>query len=172
MLSGSITFMSDGNADTRPSTLSPELQLINQDKYNKLGKIAMDFVRYQTPFNYHELETVQTFLRRTLAERGSNSLEALYRKSCKWTRWTLHGVWVLICSDVGAETGFGEDHFVFGEAELVGRQGVDGRVQRSFPSRETWEIYLEPDDAQFHHLMIRPLAIASYAYVVGWSCQK
>lgn len=27
--------------------LAPEMSLINQDKYNKLGKIALDFVRYQ-----------------------------------------------------------------------------------------------------------------------------
>lgn len=83
MLTGSITFMSDGNPDTRPSTLSPELQLINQDKYTKLGRIASEFVRYQTPFNFHELETVQMFLRRSLAERSKSSLDALYRKSCK-----------------------------------------------------------------------------------------
>jgi hypothetical protein len=95
----SITFTSDGNPDNRPSVLAPDMSLINQDKYNKLGKIAMDFARYQEvstrpschrtdieshplqPFNFHELEAVQNFLRRVLAERGSGSLDALYRKS-------------------------------------------------------------------------------------------
>lgn len=43
----SITFTSDGNADMRPSLLAPELMLINQDKYAKLGKIALEFKRYQ-----------------------------------------------------------------------------------------------------------------------------
>lgn len=79
--------------------LAPDLSLINQDKYAKLGRIAMDFCRYQEvrprlvatqlefrsniaqPFNFHELEPVQNFLRRVLAERGSGSLDALYRKS-------------------------------------------------------------------------------------------
>ena len=82
-LKRSITFTMDGNADTRPSTLSPELHLINQDKYAKLGKIAIEFEKYRRPFNLHELEPVQKFLKRTLAERGSNSVDALYRKSCK-----------------------------------------------------------------------------------------
>ncbi|WWC58456.1 uncharacterized protein I303_100997 [Kwoniella dejecticola CBS 10117] len=76
-----ITFTSDGNASTRPSVLEPELMLINQDKYNKLGRIAMDFKRYQEPFNFHELEAVQMFLKRVLTERGSGSVDALYRKS-------------------------------------------------------------------------------------------
>ncbi|WVW82416.1 hypothetical protein I302_104426 [Kwoniella bestiolae CBS 10118] len=76
-----ITFTSDGNPSTRPSVLEPEIMLINQDKYNKLGRIAMDFKRYQEPFNFHELEAVQTFLRRVLTERGSGSVDALYRKS-------------------------------------------------------------------------------------------
>jgi son of sevenless-like protein len=73
--------MSDGNPDTRASATSPDMQLINLDKYIKLGKIALDFKRYQQPYHFHELEVVQTFLRRTLAERGSSSLDALYRKS-------------------------------------------------------------------------------------------
>nr|XP_019014811.1 uncharacterized protein I206_00897 [Kwoniella pini CBS 10737]OCF53592.1 hypothetical protein I206_00897 [Kwoniella pini CBS 10737] len=76
-----ITFTSDGNPSTRPSVLEPEIVLINQDKYNKLGRIAMDFKRYQEPFNFHELEAVQTFLKRVLTERGSGSVDALYRKS-------------------------------------------------------------------------------------------
>lgn len=65
----------------RPSTLSPELQLINQDKFTKLGRIAADFKRYQMPFELKELEPVQAFITRVLAERGSGSLDALYRKS-------------------------------------------------------------------------------------------
>lgn len=81
MANGSITFTSDGNPDTRTSSLAPDMSLINQDKYTKLGKIAIDFRRYQTPFNFHELEAVQSFLRRVLADRGSTSLDALYRKS-------------------------------------------------------------------------------------------
>ncbi|WRT64250.1 uncharacterized protein IL334_001181 [Kwoniella shivajii] len=76
-----ITFTSDGNPSTRPSVLEPEITLINQDKFNKLGRIAIDFKRYQEPFNFHELEAVQTFLRRVLTERGSGSVDALYRKS-------------------------------------------------------------------------------------------
>ncbi len=43
----SITFTSEGNPDTRPSVLAPELTLINHDKYAKLGRTAMDFRRYQ-----------------------------------------------------------------------------------------------------------------------------
>lgn len=43
----SITFTSDGNPDTRSSTLVPDLTLINYDKYAKLGKIAVEFGRYQ-----------------------------------------------------------------------------------------------------------------------------
>jgi son of sevenless-like protein len=82
----------------RPSLLQDGLMLINVDKYVKLGKIAADFRRYQEvcittagqpwviadklqPFNFHEIEAVQTYLRRALAERGSGSLDALYRKS-------------------------------------------------------------------------------------------
>ncbi|EIW72489.1 hypothetical protein TREMEDRAFT_25574 [Tremella mesenterica DSM 1558] len=80
-----ITFTSEGNPDTRPSVLEPDLTLINHDKYAKLGKIAIDFKRYQEPFNFHELPAVQTFLRRVLAERGSSSLDALYRKSCEFS---------------------------------------------------------------------------------------
>ncbi|WWD09507.1 hypothetical protein V865_007631 [Kwoniella europaea PYCC6329] len=76
-----ITFTSDGNPSTRPSVLEPDIILINQDKYNKLGRIAIDFKRYQEPFNFHELEAVQTFLKRVLTERGSGSVDALYRKS-------------------------------------------------------------------------------------------
>ncbi|KAK8866034.1 hypothetical protein IAR55_001185 [Kwoniella newhampshirensis] len=91
----SITFTSDGNPNTRPSVLSPDLNLINQDKYSKLGRIAMEFRRYQEvsyslriptnpqPFNFHELEAVQNFLRKVLTERGSGSVDALYRKSCE-----------------------------------------------------------------------------------------
>ncbi|OCF31123.1 hypothetical protein I316_07255 [Kwoniella heveanensis BCC8398] len=76
-----ITFTADGNPNTRPSVLAPEINLINQDKYNKLGRIAMDFKRYQEPFNFHEIAAVQNFLRRVLTERGSGSVDALYRKS-------------------------------------------------------------------------------------------
>ncbi len=79
----SITFTSDGNPNTRPSTLDPDLQLINQDKYTKLAKIALDFQRYQQPFHFVEIVEVQDFLQRVLTERGSGSLDALYRKSCE-----------------------------------------------------------------------------------------
>ena len=91
----------DGNADTRPSSLSPEMQLINQDKYNKLGRIGVEFEKYQRPFNLHELEAVQIFLKRTLAERGSSSVDALYRKSCEWLfspQDALGRIWELIPS--------------------------------------------------------------------------
>lgn len=76
-----ITFTQDGNPNSRPSTLSPELQLVNQDKFAKLGRIAIDFRKYQVPFDLKELEPVQAFLKRVLTERGSGSLDALYRKS-------------------------------------------------------------------------------------------
>ncbi|KAI9635192.1 uncharacterized protein MKK02DRAFT_43873 [Dioszegia hungarica] len=76
-----ITFTCDGNPNLRPSLLQEGLMLINVDKYVKLGKIASDFRRYQEPFNFHEIEAVQAYLRRALAERGSGSLDALYRKS-------------------------------------------------------------------------------------------
>jgi hypothetical protein len=46
-LTASITFTFDGNPDTRQSTLSPDLSLVNHDKYAKLGKIAVEFKRYQ-----------------------------------------------------------------------------------------------------------------------------
>lgn len=76
-----ITFTQDGNPNHRPSTLSPDIQLINQDKFTKLGRIAADFKRYQMPFELKELEVVQAYITRVLAERGSGSLDALYRKS-------------------------------------------------------------------------------------------
>ncbi len=76
-----ITFTQDGNPNKRPSTISPDIQLINQDKFAKLGRIAADFKRYQTPFDFKELDVVQRYLKRVLAERGSGSLDALYRKS-------------------------------------------------------------------------------------------
>ncbi|GMK54214.1 hypothetical protein CspeluHIS016_0108000 [Cutaneotrichosporon spelunceum] len=76
-----VTFTQDGNPNTRPSTISPDIQLINQDKFSKLGRIAADFKRYQTPFDFKEIEVVQRYLTRVLAERGSGSLDALYRKS-------------------------------------------------------------------------------------------
>ncbi|KIR78781.1 guanyl nucleotide exchange factor Sql2 [Cryptococcus gattii EJB2] len=78
-----ITFTSDGNPSTRPSNSAPDLMLINYDKFAKLGKIAIEFRRYQEPFNFHELEAVQTFLHTVLTERGSGSIDALYRKSCR-----------------------------------------------------------------------------------------
>ncbi|EAL17455.1 hypothetical protein CNBM1480 [Cryptococcus deneoformans B-3501A] len=78
-----ITFTSDGNPTTRPSNSAPDLMLINYDKFAKLGKIAIEFRRYQEPFNFHELEAVQTFLHTVLTERGSGSIDALYRKSCR-----------------------------------------------------------------------------------------
>lgn len=43
----SITFTSDGNPSTRPSNSAPDLMLINYDKFSKLGKIAIEFRRYQ-----------------------------------------------------------------------------------------------------------------------------
>lgn len=46
-LHSSITFTFDGNPDTRQSTLAPDLSLVNHDKYAKLGKIAVEFKRYQ-----------------------------------------------------------------------------------------------------------------------------
>ncbi|BEI96856.1 hypothetical protein CcaverHIS631_0204450 [Cutaneotrichosporon cavernicola] len=76
-----ITFTQDGNPNTRPSTISPDIQLINQDKFAKLGRIAADLKRYQAPFDFKEIEVVQRYLTRVLAERGSGSLDALYRKS-------------------------------------------------------------------------------------------
>ncbi|KAL7424779.1 Ras guanine nucleotide exchange factor bud5 [Cryptotrichosporon argae] len=76
-----ITFTHDGNPSTRPSTLAPDRALINLDKYAKLGRIAIEFRRYQTPFDLKELEPVQAFLEHALTERGSGSLDALYRKS-------------------------------------------------------------------------------------------
>ena len=43
----SITFTAEGNPDVRPSVLAPEIKLVNQDKYAKLGRIAIDFTKYQ-----------------------------------------------------------------------------------------------------------------------------
>lgn len=77
----SITFTCDGNPDTRPSTLQPDVQLINIDKYTKLAKIASDFRRFHEPYNLHEIDAVQAYLSRALAERGSGSVDAMYRKS-------------------------------------------------------------------------------------------
>ncbi|WVQ77084.1 hypothetical protein IAR50_006767 [Cryptococcus sp. DSM 104548] len=76
-----ITFTSDGNPSTRASNMAADVQLINFDKYAKLGKIAIDFRRYQEPYNFHEVEAVQIFLNNVLTERGSGSIDALYRKS-------------------------------------------------------------------------------------------
>lgn len=42
-----ITFTSDGNQNTRPSSLDPDVKLVNYDKFVKLGRIAVDFQRYQ-----------------------------------------------------------------------------------------------------------------------------
>ncbi|ODN77887.1 hypothetical protein, variant [Cryptococcus amylolentus CBS 6039] len=76
-----ITFTSDGNPSTRASNTATDVQLINFDKYAKLGKIAIEFRRYQEPYNFHEVEAVQIFLNNVLTERGSGSIDALYRKS-------------------------------------------------------------------------------------------
>ncbi|WVN89053.1 uncharacterized protein L203_104269 [Cryptococcus depauperatus CBS 7841] len=76
-----ITFIFDGNSNTRPSSTTSDINLINYDKYAKLGKIAMEFKRYQEPFNIQELQAVQAFLHNVLTERGSGSIDALYRKS-------------------------------------------------------------------------------------------
>lgn len=53
------------------------------DKYAKLARIAADYRRFHEPYNLHEIDAVQNYLVRALAERGSGSVEAMYRKSCK-----------------------------------------------------------------------------------------
>lgn len=78
-----ITFTSDGNQNFRPSTVDPDVKLINYDKYIKLARIASDFERYQTPYNLAAVSDVQAWLERVLAEKGSGSVDALYRKSRK-----------------------------------------------------------------------------------------
>ena len=82
-LTCSITFTCDGNPDYRPSTMDPDVQLINVDKYAKLARIAADYRRFHEPYNLHEIDAVQSYLARALTERGSGSLDAMYRKSCK-----------------------------------------------------------------------------------------
>lgn len=80
--------------------MDPEVKLINHDKYAKLAKIASDFQRFQVvglqpsteyalisqPYNLGEIPEVQAFLKKVLNDRGSGSVDALYRKSCQSLR--------------------------------------------------------------------------------------
>lgn len=133
----SITFTSDGNPNTRPSTLDPELQLINHDKYAKLAKIAMDFQRFQQPFNLVEMAEVQDFLQRILAERGSGSVDALYRKSCKFTFFpkckamkTATDSILCLCSAVRTKAGVGKVELYLGKARMAWRKDMrDAAIQ-------------------------------------------
>lgn len=88
-----ITFTSDGNQNYRPSVVDPEVKLINFDKYIKLGRIASEFERFQTPYNFAVVADVQTWLERVLAEKGSGSVDALYRKSRRFRT----GVFTISC---------------------------------------------------------------------------
>ena len=105
-LTASITFTTEGNPDTRPSALDPGRTLINWDKYVKLGRIAADFERFLQPFIFHELDAVQSFLAKALAERGSGSLDALYRKSreCHYSRSVSSGANAQCCLSQGKIT--------------------------------------------------------------------
>jgi len=80
----SITFTAEGNPSTRPSPMDPNIKLINFDRQVKLAKIVTDFARYQQPFNLAILQDVQNWLTGVLAEKGSASIDALYRKSREW----------------------------------------------------------------------------------------
>lgn len=94
----SITFTIEGNPNLRPSPIDPDTKLINHDKYVKLSKIASDFQRFQVvspatlldlalktcqPYNLGEIPEVQKFLKKVLNDKGSGSVDALYRKSCE-----------------------------------------------------------------------------------------
>ena len=61
--------------------MDSSLKLINFDRQVKLAKIVTEFTRYQQPFNLAILQDVQNWLTSVLAEKGSGSVDALYRKS-------------------------------------------------------------------------------------------
>jgi son of sevenless-like protein len=61
------------------------MKLINFDKYVKLGRIVTEFSRFQQPFNLAILPDVQNWLTNVLAEKGSSSIDALYRKSREYS---------------------------------------------------------------------------------------
>jgi son of sevenless-like protein len=58
----SITFTNEGNPKYKPSPRDHSLKLINFDKYTKLGKIAVDFQKYQTVSFLHHILTPLIFL--------------------------------------------------------------------------------------------------------------
>lgn len=103
----SITFTAEGNPSTRPSPLNSNLQLINFDRYVKLSRIVNEFSRYQQPFNLAILQDVQNWLTAVLAEKGSGSVDALYRKSRESRRFAhlledsqrISSVYVFVYSD-------------------------------------------------------------------------
>jgi son of sevenless-like protein len=63
--------------------MDPNTKLINFDRQVKLAKVVTEFTRYQQPYNLAILQDVQNWLTNVLAEKGSGSLDALYRRSRK-----------------------------------------------------------------------------------------
>ncbi|KAJ9102361.1 hypothetical protein QFC21_002761 [Naganishia friedmannii] len=76
-----ITFTKEGNPNYKPSPRDPSVKLVNFDKYIKLGRIAMDFQKYQTLYNLVIVNDVQIWLSHVLTEKSSTSVDALYRRS-------------------------------------------------------------------------------------------
>lgn len=62
-----LTFCNDGNADTRPSPLAPDKQLVNMSKYYGLARIIDVFERFQAPYALAEVPEAQMFLERVSA---------------------------------------------------------------------------------------------------------
>lgn len=77
-----LTFCHEGNANTRPSPLARNKQLINFDKYMKLSRIVSDLQKFQVPFNLVEVVEIQSFLHAVLT-KGSQASgpEELYNRS-------------------------------------------------------------------------------------------
>jgi len=88
--SRSVVFTAEGNPATRPSPMDSSLKLINFDRQVKLAKIVTGFTRYQQTFNLAILQDVQNWLTSVLAEKGSGSVDALYRKSRKSAKSRRH----------------------------------------------------------------------------------
>ncbi|CED84085.1 Ras1 guanine nucleotide exchange factor [Phaffia rhodozyma] len=78
-----LTFCQDGNPDTRPSPQAPEKMLINLAKYQGVWRIVSGVQKFQVPYTLVEVPEIQTFLVKVLAEKGSVSLNGLYRKSLR-----------------------------------------------------------------------------------------
>lgn len=82
ILGYSITFTSDGNPSTRPSNSAPDLMLINYDKFAKLGKIAIEFRRYQEVCAFSVSDLRATYWHGYNCSRSTSTSLRLYKRSC------------------------------------------------------------------------------------------